>query len=81
MNDDLQRIIEWNKLNWLEFNEDKCRVIFFSKKSKNSNYEFYIANHEVEYVYNIKDLVIIFDNKYHLKIISNTLLAKLKNFS
>ena len=67
LNDDLQRIIEWNKLNGLEFNEDKCRVMIFSKKLKNSNFKFYIANHELEYVYDIKDLGIIFDNKLSFK--------------
>lgn len=61
---DLDRLVDWYKINGLELNIKKCKVMSFSRKKEIIRYKYKIENNELERVIAIKDLGVWFTSTF-----------------
>ncbi|KAL0831107.1 hypothetical protein ABMA28_001979 [Loxostege sticticalis] len=76
LQEDLGRFYHYCSLNRLQLNLNKCKTITFTKKQKISNFNYSFNGTDIARVNHIRDLGIILDDKLHLDIHIQNIIAK-----
>lgn len=63
LQEDLDNVIKWCKINRMQLNSNKCYHVKFTRKSNVSNTEYFINNKKLQELDVIKDLGVMYDKK------------------
>lgn len=75
LQEDINRVTEWCRVNYMKLNVAKCKIMTVSRKKANVVFNYTIDNEPLERVNMIKDLGVYIDNElqfhYHIEFIRN----------
>lgn len=60
---DVERVSAWCKINGMQMNSSKCKVISFTRRQISIRFDYYLNNATLDRVTSIKDLGVIMDSK------------------
>ena len=77
---DIMRLHNWNYLNGLKWNFDKCNIMVFDKWKTKNNYEveYKIGKHKIKQISVIKDLGIYFEDNLNFNVHIDNIISQSK---